>query len=151
MNRSLTSSRQALWLFRIGFALLLAAALVGLWIPHFTVPRLALSAHIIALLQGIFLLVVGVLWSKLSLSAKPAWVVLWLLIYQSIAAPLANLLGAIWSAGNSILPLAARLAHGSAAHEVIINIGLRSAGAALIVSLLLILWSLRRAEDGGRG
>jgi hydroxylaminobenzene mutase len=113
-------------------------------VPHLTVPRVALSAHIVALLQGIFLVVVGLLWSRLFLTTMQARVAFWLLVYQSVAAPLANLLAATWGAGNSIVPLAAGLAHGTKAQELVIYLGLRSAGAALIVGLLLLLWGLRR-------
>lgn len=112
--QSLTSSLQALWLVRAGIGLLLAASLLGLAIPQFAVPRLALSGHLIALLQG-------------------------------IAAPLSNVLGAVLGAGNSILPIAAGSAHGGTAQELVINIGLRSAGAAVVVGLTLMLWGLRRA------
>ena len=145
MEQPLTLSRQALWLKRTGVGLFLVAALLGFAIPHFTVPRLALSGHIVALLQGIFLVVVGLLWPKLSLSKMQARAAVWLLIYQSIAAPLANLLAATWGAGNSVISIAAGPAHGTTAQEVVINLGLRSAGAALILGLLLVLWGLRRA------
>lgn len=139
------SSRQAIWLLRAGIALVLAAALMGLAVSHFTVPRLALSAHLIALLQGIFLVVLGLIWPKLVLTKVQAGIAFGLLTYQAVAAPLSNLFAAAWGAGNSIVPMAAGVAHGSTGQEAIINIGLRSAGAALIVGLLLVLWGLRGA------
>jgi hypothetical protein len=51
VEQPLTLSRQALWLKRTGVGLFLVAALLGFAIPHFTVPRLALSGHIVALDQ----------------------------------------------------------------------------------------------------
>ena len=96
MEPSPTSTRQAMWLLRAGIALFLAAALLGLAISHFTVPRLALSGHLIALLQGIFLVVLGLLWPRLSLTPIQASLAFWLLIYQAVAAPVANLLAAAW-------------------------------------------------------
>ena len=141
--QSLASSIHAKWLLRTGVGLLLAAALLGLAIPHFTVPRLGLSAHLIALTQGTFLIGAGLLWSRLVLTTTQARAAFWLLIYQGVAAPLTNCLGAVWGAGNSILPMAAGLAHGGTLQEEVMNIGLRSAGAALIVGLLLMLWGLR--------
>ncbi len=138
-----SSSRQAQRLLQTGITLFLFAALLGLAVPHFSVPRLALSAHLIGILQGIFLVVDGLLWPRLSLSSLQSRMAFWLLIYQSIAAPLANLLAGVWGAGHSIIPMAAGAAHGSAAQEAVINVGLRSAGAALIVALALILWGLR--------
>ena len=143
----LKSSLQAHWLFRAGVLLVLAAAVVGLFISHFTVPRLALSAHLVALLQGMFLVILGFLWPKLSLSSIQTRCAFWLFIYQAVAAPSSNLLAATWAAGNSIIPMAAGTAHGSTTQEVLINVGLRSAGAALIIGLLLVLWGLRRRPE----
>ena len=141
MDRSIQSQR----LLQAGVALFLLAVLVGLAIPYFTVPRLALSTHLVGMLQGIFLVVVGFLWGRLNLTPSQLRLVYWLVLYQAVAASVSNLLAAAWGAGNSIIPIAAGAARGSTAQEAVINIGLRSAGAALIVTLLLILWGLRRA------
>jgi (hydroxyamino)benzene mutase len=138
--------RQGHRLVQVGVTLLLFAALLGLAVPCFTVPRLALSAHLVGIHQGIFLVVVGLLWSRLQLGPKQSRIAFWLLIYQSIAAPLSNLLASLWVAGGSIIPMAAGGARGSAAQETVISAGLRSAGAALIVALLLILWGLRESN-----
>ncbi len=148
MDTSTMSSRQAHRLLQVGVALILFAALIGLAVPHFTVPRIALSAHLIGILQGIFLVTLGLLWPKIRLSPATSKIAFWLLIYECFAALTANLLAGAWGAGNSILPLAAGTAHGSVFQEAVITIGLRSAGASLIVALLLILWGLR--TGGGR-
>ncbi|HEU0199076.1 MAG TPA: hypothetical protein VFR86_01450 [Burkholderiaceae bacterium] len=131
---------------------MVVAALVGLAAPHFTVPRLALSAHLVGILRGILLVVLGLVWSRLNLSPAQSKLALGLLIYQSISALSANLLAAAWGAGNSIIPMAAGTAHGSTAQEAVINVGLRSAGAALIIAMVLILWGLRgRVAKSARG
>ena len=137
--------RQSHRLLQAGIGLFLFSVLIGLVIPHFTVPRLALGAHLIGILQGIFLAALGLLWPKLRLSAAMSRSAFWLLIYECIAAVSANLLAGAWGAGNSILTLAADGARGSAIQEAVIKIGLRSAGVALIVALVLILWGLRSA------
>jgi hydroxylaminobenzene mutase len=144
MERPLASSQQALWLLRVGVGLVLAAALVGLAVPFFAVPRLALSAHLVGLLQGILLLIAGLLWPRLSLRSGLSTAATWLLIYQGIAAPSANALAAAWTAGGSVVPMAAAGVQGSPVHEAIVNVGLRSAGGALVVALVLVLWGLRR-------
>lgn len=132
-------------LFQVGIALFLAAVLLGLFIPRFTVPRLALAAHLIGLLQGIFLVVIGLLWPRLDLVPLQSRLAFWLVVYQAMVAFLTNALAAIWGAGNSIVPMAAGAAHGSSAQEMILTVGLRTAGAALIVALVFMLWGLRRA------
>ncbi len=132
-------------LFQVGIALFLAAVLLGLFIPRFAVPRLALAAHLIGLLQGIFLVVIGLLWPRLDLAPFQSRLAFWLVVYQAMAAFLTNALAAVWGAGNSIVPMAAGAAHGSPAQEMILTVGLRTAGATLIVALVLMLWGLRRA------
>jgi len=142
------SSKQGQRLLQFGVALFLASVLLGLVIPQFAVPRLALSAHLVGILQGIVLVVAGLLWPRLRLASRPLAAAFWLLTYQAVAAPLSNLLAAIWGAGNSIIPMAAGAAHGSSSQELVINLGLRSAGAALILALLLMLWGLRSPRSG---
>ena len=107
--------------------------------------RVALSAHLIGILQGLFLAVVGLLWTRLDLASRQLLITFWLVIYEAIAAILSNLLAALWGAGNTIIPMAAGAAHGSDTQETIINVGLRSSALALVVSLGLIFWGLRRA------
>lgn len=143
MNLSPILSRQSHRLLQVGIGLFLFSVLIGLVIPHFTIPRLGLAAHLIGILQGVFLVALGLLWPRLRLSPALSRSAFWLLIYECIAAVSTNLLAGAWGAGNSILPLAANGVRGSAIQEVVIKIGLRSAGAALIVALVLILWGLR--------
>jgi len=139
------SQRQSQRLLQIGISLFLAAVLLGLAIEQFTVPRLALSAHLLGILQGILLVVLGLLWPRLNLTQPQLRLAYWLVVYQAVAAPLSNALAALWGAGNSIVPIAAGAAQGSTIQEAVIRIGLRSSGLALIIGLLLILWGLRRA------
>lgn len=145
MESSSVRSRQARYLLQVGVGLFLFAALIGLAIPRFAVPRVALSAHLIGILQGLFLAVVGLLWTRLDLASRQLLITFWLVIYEAIAAILSNLLAALWGAGNTIIPMAAGAAHGSDTQEIIINVGLRSSALALVVSLGLIFWGLRRA------
>lgn len=141
-GRSL-SVRQGHRLLQIGAALFLAALLVGLAIPKFAVPRLALSAHLLGITQGLLLMVAGVVWPRLLLSRGASRLAFWLAVYGCMAAWSANLLGAMWGAGNTLLPIAAGPAHGSPLQEGIIVVALRSGGASLIAATLLVLWGLR--------
>ena len=93
--------RQSHRLLQAGIGLFLFSVLVGLVIPHFTIPRLALGAHLIGILQGIFLVALGLLWPKLRLSPAMSRSAFWLLIYECIAAVSANLLAGAWGAGNN--------------------------------------------------
>lgn len=136
-------SRQGRRLLQVGSFLFFLALLTGLVVQKFTVPRLGLSAHLLGLMQGLFLMVAGLLWPKLTLTRALSKIAVCLIIYGCFAAWTANVLAGIWGAGNSLLPIAAGSARGSVVQEAIISITLRSSAAALIVSVVLIIWGLR--------
>ncbi len=130
-------------LLQIGSLLFLCALLTGLAVQKFAVPRLGLSAHLLGLMQGLLLMVAGLFWPKLKLTRTLSKVAWGLIIYGCLAAWLANVLAAVWGAGNSLLPIAAGPARGSSLQEMVITLGLRTAAVALIISVLLIIWGLR--------
>jgi hydroxylaminobenzene mutase len=147
MDTSDWASRQGHHLLQVGILLFLSALLVGLVIPKFTVPRLGLSVHLLGIMQGSFLAVLGLLWPKLKLTRATSWVGFWLIVYGFLAAWTANVLAGIWGAGNAMLPLAAGQARGSALQEGIIVIGLRTAAVAQITALMVVLWGLRTSGE----
>lgn len=139
--------RQAQRLLQLGILLFLLALLVGLAVPRFAVPRLALSVHLLGLMQGLFLMALGLLWPRLKFSPRLSTVTFWLAIYGCFAAWKANFLAAYWGAGNTIVPIAAGAARGSDLQEAIINAVLRTAAVALIATAVLVLWGLRGKPD----
>src|SRR5436309_1795453 len=112
-------------LLQIGAFLFLLALLTGLIVQKFAVPRLGLSAHLLGLMQGLFLMVTGLIWPKLIFTGKVSRIALCLVVYGCFAAWAANLLAGYWGAGNSLLPIAAGTARGSTVQETIIVVGLR--------------------------
>ena len=146
------SRRQGHRLLQFGGLLFLFALLVGLFVPTFAAPRLGLSTHLLGLMQGIFLMVLGVLWPRLRVTRAVGRTGAFLAVYGCFAAWIANLSAAIWGAGNSMLPIAAGSSHGSALQEAIISVALRSAAVSLIAVAVLVLWGLRGInleESGG--
>ena len=143
MGTSDWSLRQGHRLLQVGIFLFLLALLVGIAVPRFAVPRIGLSAHLLGIMQGIFLMVIGLLWPRLKLPRAGSRAGFWLAIYGCFAAWTANLFAGIAGAGNTMLPMAAGEAHGSALQESIIAICLRTAAVSLIAVSLLILWGLR--------
>jgi hydroxylaminobenzene mutase len=123
--------------------LFLGSLFIGLAIPKFPMPRLGLSTHLLGLMQGMFLLVLGLLWPRLRLTQRLSRAAYWIVLYGCLAPFAANLLAASWAAGNTLLPLAAGPARGSPLQEGIIVSLLRSGGAALIAASSLVLWGLR--------
>jgi (hydroxyamino)benzene mutase len=143
-------SRQGHRLLQIGVGLFLVTSLEGFVIPGFAAPRLGLSAHSLMALLGVLLIAVGLLWSRLHLGIRASRFAFWLLIYSSLAIVAAYLLGAIWGAGNSTMPLAAGAARGSDFQEAVIRIVAYSSAPTGIVSFALILWGLRIGDTQSR-
>lgn len=69
METSDWSVRQGHRLLQAGMLLFLFALLVGLVVPTFAMPRLGLSTHLLGIMQGVFLMVLGLLWPRLRVSA----------------------------------------------------------------------------------
>lgn len=139
-------------LLQAGALLFLLALLVGLAVPRFAVPRLGLAAHLLGIMQGLFLMVAGLLWPRLKLAPAISRLGSWLAVYGCLAAWTANVLAGAWAAGSTMLPMAAGQARGSAVQEAVIAGGLRSAALSLIAAVTIILWGLRgsAAEPPGR-
>jgi hydroxylaminobenzene mutase len=148
-DRPDSQSREGQRLLRVGMLLFLFALLVGLAVPRFAVPRLGLSTHLLGLMQGTFLLVAGSLWPRLRLTPAMSRAGSYLAVYGCIAAWTANLLGALWGAGNSMLPIAAGQARGDVFQERIIAAGLVTAAVSLISMAMIILWGLRGSKVEG--
>jgi (hydroxyamino)benzene mutase len=143
MNSADWSQRQGHRLIQVGCLLFLVALLVGIMVPSFAVPRLGLSTHLLGIMQGIFLMVIGLVWPRLRVPRPIGTAGMFLVLYGCFAPWTANLLSAILGAGNTLLPLAAGPARGTSLQEGIIAILLRSGAVSLIAALLLILWGLR--------
>jgi (hydroxyamino)benzene mutase len=141
------TQEQARGLLQLGLVLFFLALLVGIVVPHFSVPRLALSLHLLGVLQGTFLIAISAVWPRLNLTRTTSLLASGLLAYGCVAAWLANLLGAYWGAGNTLLPMAAGAAQGSSLQEGIIAVLLRSSAVTLVAAILLMLRASMRRRD----
>ena len=130
-------------LLQVGGLLFLLGLLVGLGVPKFALPRLGLSTHLLGIMQGTVLMVAGLLWPKLKFTRPVSRIGCGLAIYGCFAAWTANLLGAVWGAGDSMLPIAAGGVRGTALQEGVIRVLLVSAAVSLVTVATLILWGLR--------
>src|SRR2546430_12859872 len=99
-------SRQGHRLLQLGVALFLVSSFEGFVISGFAAPRLGFSPYSLMALLGVLFIAMGLLWPKLHLIIAASRLAFWLLIYSGFAIVAAFLLGAIWGAGNSTMPLA---------------------------------------------
>ena len=151
MDASERMRRDGHRLMQAGAVLFLLGLLVGLGVPHFTLPRLALSTHLLGIMQGTFLMVVGQLWPRLRLARALSGTGCALAIYGYFAAWTANFCGAAWGAGSSMVPIAAGAVRGTAFQEGVIRLLLVSGALCLIATAVLVVWGLRGSPQGDSG
>jgi hydroxylaminobenzene mutase len=72
-------------LLRHGFLLFLLGLLTGFIVPAMTNPRAGLAAHVEGVMNGMFLLIVGLAWSELRLSDRLGRAVAGLLLFGTYA------------------------------------------------------------------
>ena len=148
MNSSLRHQGQRL--LQLGIIFILYASLEGFVIPYFGSPRVGLSAHTLAALQGVLLLALGLLWPRLSLRLIASRVAFWCLLYSAVAILAAYTIAAAWGVGNETIVLAGELPHGlhhgTAFQETLIKILSYSSAPTGLVAFALVLWGLRLAD-----
>lgn len=133
----------ALWLVRIGVALVLVALLTGLAAPALANPRMGLSSHLAGLSGGILLIALGAAWRFVRLGQRGQAAAVVLLAYGNIANWLATFLAALWNAG-AMMPIAAPTPSAAAWQEAVVQACLISLTPAMLVGVGLVLWGVRR-------
>ncbi|MGD9619867.1 MAG: hydrogenase [Mycolicibacterium sp.] len=129
-------------LFTLGLVLFLLGLLTGFAIPALKNPRMALSSHLEALLNGIFLVVLGLLWPHVSLSPFWGLTAVVLIVYAAYANWLATLLAAAWGAGRTFAPIAAGDHEGSKTQERIVGFMLLSLSVAIVIGIGIVIAGL---------
>lgn len=133
-------------LIRAGFILLLCGLLTGLAVPVFTNPRMALSAHLEGVLNGLLLVVLGLIWGYLELSNRLSAITFWLFIYAAFAnwgvTSLAAALGT-----SRLTPLAGAGYSGTPLQEALVQVIQVSLALAVIAATILVIYSLRRGSE----
>jgi (hydroxyamino)benzene mutase len=142
MNVSCFKARHGRRLVQAGAMLLLLSVLLGFIVPGFALPRVAVSAHLVGLLQGLLLLTTGQLWGRLRLTRLLSSAASGLSIGGAYGAWSANVLAAAWGAGGELLRQAASGARGTEFQELALTILLRGSGVAIAISWALISFGL---------
>lgn len=131
-------SKHADKLVLLGLILFLIGLVVGLFVHNMANPRMALSAHLEGLMNGMFLIILGLIWKRLVLSEKILKISFWIVIYGTFANLLAVVIAAITGFGK-LMPLAGGQA-GTVAIESIITFLLISLSLCMIsVSIIVII------------
>jgi (hydroxyamino)benzene mutase len=130
-------------LMRLGVLLILLSLLTGLLIPVLANPRMGLTSHVEGIMSGMLLVIMGLIWTRLSLGSGAMAAASWLLIYGAYANWANPLLAAAWAAGGSMMPMASNGLKGTPVQEIIIGILSVSLALALLIGIPLVLWGLR--------
>ncbi len=126
-------------LFKLGLVLFLIGLLTGFAIPALKNPRMALSSHLEAVLNGMLLVLLGLLWPHVDLPHAWGVTAIALIVYATYANWLATLLAALWGAGRKLAPIAAGDHEGSAAKEGVVSFLLVSLSVAFVVGIVIII------------
>lgn len=133
-------------LIRLGVLLFLLGLLTGFAIPAVASPRMGLASHLEALMNGLFLVAVGLVWPRLRLSARVLRAAFGLAVYGTFANWTATGLAALWGAGT-MMPIAGGGRTGSPSQEAVVAVLLGSLSLAMVALCGMLLWGLRRGES----
>lgn len=129
-------------IMQFGMVLFLLGLLTGFAVPMLPMPRMGLASHIQGIINGILLVIMGVIWTRLRLSGRTRSILLGLLIYGTFANWIATLLAAAFGVGRS-MPIAAAGRTGSPALEILVDILLFSLSFAMIAVSIIVIKGLR--------
>lgn len=133
-------------LIQFGMVLFLLGLLVGFVIPVVENPRMGLTSHLEGIMNGIFLIALGLIWPRLALGPGLLAGTFWLTIYGTFANWLATLLAAIWGAGRN-MPIAAPEPTATVMQENIVDGLLISLSFIMVIISVIVLWGLRRLPE----
>jgi hydroxylaminobenzene mutase len=142
MENTIPKKQHSKWLLFLGVLLFLFGLLIGLFIPMMTNPRMGLSAHLEGILNGMFLVILGLIWNKLVLNDKWLTSAFWMTLYGSFANFVAVTIAAITGAGK-MMPIAGGK-EGTSVVEGLISFLLISLALAMIFICLIVLTGLLR-------
>lgn len=132
-------------LIYLGVILFLLGLIVGLIVPILANPRMGVSSHIEGVLNGMLLMILGLLWNRLSLSDKWLKITFWLAIYGSFMNWFGILIAAVFN-GGKMLGIMANGQEGSQIIESIIGFSLVSLSLAMLLVSVIILFGLKKAS-----
>lgn len=143
MDKSNLIKKQGNNLIFYGVLLFFLGLVVGLLVPIMANPRMGVSSHLEGIMNGMFLVLLGLIWHKLDLSEKWLKITFWLAIYGTFANWFGILFAGVFNAGK-LLNIAAQGQEGSPSEEAIVNFLLFSLSIAMIIISITVMIGLKR-------
>ncbi len=129
-------------LFELGLVLFLLGLFTGFVVPALKNPRMALSSHLEAVLNGMFLVLLGLLWPHVDLPHAWRVAAVVLIGYAGYTNWLASLLAAWWGAGRRLAPIAAGDHRAPAAKEGVVGVLLATLSVSMVVGVGIVIAGL---------
>jgi (hydroxyamino)benzene mutase len=126
----------------LGMLLFLLGLITGFLLTNFKNPRMGLAAHLEGVMNGVFLVVAGLIWHDLNISKALKKITCGTLIYGTYVNWLITLLAALLGT-SKMTPITGNGFIGTPLHEQIVNAGFISVGLTMVFSLLVIVYGLR--------
>ena len=126
-----------------GFLLFALGLLTGFVIPVMQNTRMGLSSHLEAVMNGMFLILLGLVWHKLQMSNSGIKWVYALALFGTYTNWITTFFAGYWGAGSELMPIAGGALQGTAWQELLIKIGLGSLSLSMLAVCVLVLWGLR--------
>ena len=127
-----------------GVFIFLIGLLTGLLMKYMHNPRMGMSAHVEAILNGIFLILYGgVIWQELRLSDRISKVLLVFLIYASYFNWFFIMLAAIFGT-SKLMPIAGKGFAAPEWQEMLVNMGLSTVVFSILMTAAITLYGLHR-------
>ena len=130
-------TKQAEKLIFLGLTLFLVGLSVGLIVQNMPNPRMALSAHLEGLMNGMFLVILGLIWKRLVLSKTLLIITFWLVVYGTFANLMAVIIAAITGFGK-MMPIAGGQ-EGTGVIEGLISFLLISLALCMLAVCIIVL------------
>lgn len=140
----LKRSRQ---LIRYGVLLFLIGLLTGFAIPMMENPRMGLSSHLEGTLNGMLLVLIGIIVPRLWLSSRALNWTYGLALFGTFTNWATTFLAGMWGAGAEMMSIAGGDFFGLPWQETLIRFGLISLSVAMLLVSGLLLWGLRGKES----
>jgi hydroxylaminobenzene mutase len=141
-----TKDRTVQTLLGLGALLFFLGLLSGFAIPEMTNPRMGVSGHLEGVMNGTFLIVIGLAWPRVHLAPTYQSITYWSLIYGTFANWLFVTLAAMFGT-KAMAPIAGSGHEGLLWQETLVTVGLFSVGIAMVVACGLLVWGFFRKPE----
>ena len=134
-----STNRRLMW---HGMFLFLIGLLTGFAQLHFANIRMGLAAHLEGVMNGMFLVALGAIWTEVRLPPTTKAIAYWTALYGTYVNWLVTTLAAVFGTA-ALSPITAAGHSGQPWQERLVTAGFMSVGVVIVAFSVLTLWGLR--------